>query len=145
MPRLTGELQRLSQCMRQYKNRLLAPYGIGTRSALILNFVDLIPECSQEMLAERLMLDKSTIARRLAVLEERGFLNRMPNPADRRGQLLRLTEKGQELLPVIREVNKKWFDFLTEGEDPEELEQMEATLTKLLRKAQEHLKGDEKP
>lgn len=145
MPRLTGELQRLSQCMRQYKNRLLAPYGIGTRSALILNFVDLIPECSQEMLAERLMLDKSTIARRLAVLEERGFLHRMPNPADRRGQLLRLTEKGQELLPVIREVNKKWFDFLTEGEDPKELEQMEATLTKLLHKAQEHLKGEEKP
>ena len=144
MPRLTGELQRLTQCMRQYKNKLLAPYEIGTRSAQILNFVDLIPECSQEMLAEKLMLDKSTIARRLAVLEERGFLLRMPNPADRRGQLLRLTEKGQELLPVIREVNKKWFDFLTEGEDPEELERMEATLTKLLHKAQEHLKGDEK-
>ena len=143
MPRLTGELQRLTMCMRQYKNKLLAPYGIGCRSAQILHYIELIPDCSQETLAEMLMLDKSTIARRLAMLEEKGFLLRTPNPADRRGQLLSLTPKGKELFPVIQDVNKKWFDFLTEGEDPEELERMENTLSKLLQKAQEYLKGDE--
>ena len=142
MPRLTGELQRLTQCMRQYKNKLLAPYGIGSRSAQILHYVELIPDCSQEMLADKLMLDKSTIARRLATLEEQGFLLRTPNPADRRGQLLRLTPKGKELLPVIQDVNRKWFDFLTKGEDQEELERMERTLAKLLQKAQDYLKGD---
>ena len=143
MPRLTGELQRLTMCMRQYKNKLLAPYGIGCRSAQILHYIELIPDCSQETLAEMLMLDKSTIARRLAMLEEKGFLLRTPNPADRRGQLLSLTPKGKELFPVIQDVNKKWFDFLTEGEDPEELDRMERTLAKLLQKAQDYLKGDE--
>ena len=143
MPRLTGELQRLAQCMLQYKKKLLAPHGIGPRSAQILNYVQMIPDCSQEVLADKLMLDKSTIARRLASLEERGFLIRTPNPADRRGQLLRLTEQGEALLPIIRDVNRKWFDFLTQGEDAAELEQMEATLTKLLRKAQDYLKEEE--
>ncbi len=143
MPRLTGELQRLTQCMRQYKNKLLAPYGIGCRTAQILQYIELIPDCSQETLAEKLLLDKSTIARRLAMLEERELILRTPNPADRRGQLLSLTPKGKQLLPVIQDVNRKWFDFLTEGEDPQELERMEQTLSKLLQKAQDYLKGDE--
>ena len=143
MPRLTGELQRLTRCMRQYKGKLLKPYGIGSRSAQLLQYVHLIPDCSQETLAEKLMLDKSTIARRLAMLEERELILRTPNPADRRGQLLSLTPKGKKLLPVIQDVNKQWFDFLTEGEDPQELERMEQTISKLLQKAQDYLKGDE--
>ena len=143
MPRLTGELQRLTRCMRQYKGKLLKPYGIGSRSAQLLHYIHLIPDCSQETLAERLILDKSTIARRLASLEERGFLERSPNPADRRGQIIRLTPKGEELLPVIREVNEKWYAFLTEGQSPEDLERMEKTLAAMLNRAEDYLKEDE--
>ena len=143
MPRLTGELQRLTQCMRQYKGKLLEPYGIGSRSAQLLQYIHLIPDCSQETLAERLLLDKSTIARRLAALEERGFLARTPNPADRRGQIIRLTEKGEALLPVIREVNEKWYAFLSVCQSPEDLERIERTLSAMLSRAEKYLKEDE--
>ncbi len=43
-------------------------------------------------------LDQSTISRHLRSLEERGLVERSPDPADRRAQLLSLTDDGEQLL-----------------------------------------------
>lgn len=48
-------------------------------------------------------LDPSTMSRRLASLDERGFIRRSQDPDDRRAQVLALTETGQEALRAERE------------------------------------------
>jgi DNA-binding MarR family transcriptional regulator len=53
-------------------------------------------------LAERTRMPLSTVLFRLKRLEERGHAERIPNPADRRSHLVRLTPAGQELLADAR-------------------------------------------
>ena len=49
-------------------------------------------------LAEVVRLDRSTVSRQLATLEQRGLVERRPDGHDRRSHLLALTEDGQQVL-----------------------------------------------
>ncbi len=53
-------------------------------------------------LAQAEGLDPSTMSRRLASLAERGLVERHPDPADRRAQVLGLTQAGLEALTQER-------------------------------------------
>lgn len=54
-------------------------------------------------LAARAGLRKQTIAYFVDYLEARGYLERLPDPADRRGKLIRPTERGKAVDRVARE------------------------------------------
>jgi DNA-binding MarR family transcriptional regulator len=56
---------------------------------------------TQQVLAERLRLDKSTTSRLITQLGERGWVERGPNPANRREVRLSLTPAGQGALESI--------------------------------------------
>jgi DNA-binding HxlR family transcriptional regulator len=43
----------------------------------------------------------NVLASRLALLEEQGILSKAPNPADRRTDFYKLTEKGLDLIPIL--------------------------------------------
>lgn len=49
-------------------------------------------------LAERLGLSRAGVSKTLAKLEKRGFITRVPNPADRRAALVTITEAGADAL-----------------------------------------------
>ena len=53
-------------------------------------------------LAERTQMPLSTVLFRLRRLEERGHVERIPNPDDRRSHLVRLTAAGERLLGEAR-------------------------------------------
>src|SRR5262245_59087479 len=53
-------------------------------------------------LAERTQMPLSTVLFRLRRLEERGHVERIPNPDDRRSYRVRLTRSGRELLAEAR-------------------------------------------
>lgn len=60
-------------------------------------------ECTRSRdLAEAEGLDPSTMSRRLASLAERGFVDRHPDPADRRAQVIGLTDPGREAMLAER-------------------------------------------
>ncbi|MBK8445487.1 MAG: MarR family transcriptional regulator [Micropruina sp.] len=46
-------------------------------------------------LAQQEGLDQSTLSRRIAALAERGYVRRQADPADRRAQLLEVTDQGR--------------------------------------------------
>ncbi len=48
-------------------------------------------------LAERLMLDNSTVTRQIKAMEKQRLLIKIPNPADRRSTLVQRTELGASL------------------------------------------------
>ena len=63
---------------------------------------------SQKALAEILEVDKSYMVTIIDYLSDKGYVIREKNPADRREQLIRLTDKAREdLVPI-----KKAFDEL---------------------------------
>ncbi|MCW2778144.1 MAG: transcriptional regulator, MarR family [Frankiales bacterium] len=53
-------------------------------------------------LADRLLLDLSTVSRQVPALERDGLLQREPDPCDRRASLLSLTDAGRAALAARR-------------------------------------------
>ena len=53
-------------------------------------------------LATRMRISKQAINYLLGDLEQRGYLQRRPDPDDRRSRRIALTDRGRALVPVIR-------------------------------------------
>jgi DNA-binding MarR family transcriptional regulator len=56
------------------------------------------------VLAERAQITKQSMAELVAHLERLGYVERVPDPEDRRAKLVRSTDKGEELYAIAREV-----------------------------------------
>jgi len=79
-----------------------------------LGWYDVLLELAREnvdglrpfLLEERLLLAQYNLSRVLDRLEEAGYVERLPHPEDRRGQIVRITPTGRELAkrmwPVYR-------------------------------------------
>jgi len=67
-------------------------------------------------LAAATQLSKQTLGSILDQLEQRGYVARGADPADARARLVRITDRGQELvelsLPVVREMEAAWVGHL---------------------------------
>jgi DNA-binding MarR family transcriptional regulator len=56
------------------------------------------------VLAERAQITKQAMAELVAHLERHGYVERVPDPADRRAKLVRATARGSEVYAIAREV-----------------------------------------
>jgi DNA-binding MarR family transcriptional regulator len=54
------------------------------------------------VLADRAHLTKQAMAQLVAHLEQHGYVERIPDPADRRAKLVRTTARGREVYAVVR-------------------------------------------
>jgi DNA-binding MarR family transcriptional regulator len=55
------------------------------------------------VLAERAQMTKQAMAELVAHLEAHGYVERVPDPGDRRAKLVRTTPRGREVFAVVRE------------------------------------------
>ena len=83
-------------------------------------------------LAELARVRKQTMAQAVEQLERMGYIERRPNPRDRRSQLVFLTERGASVKPVTHataaRVEERWAQLTS----PEDLEALRASLLHLL-------------
>jgi DNA-binding MarR family transcriptional regulator len=54
------------------------------------------------VLAERAQVSKQAMAQLVAHLEEHGYVERVPDPHDRRATLVQATERGREVFAIAR-------------------------------------------
>ena len=87
--------------------------------------------CSQEQLSHRLRMDKGAVARTVHALEEDGYVQRLPDPADRRRVILSLTERGKEQYRTIVRISDEWEDVLLQDLSPEERQELRRLLVKI--------------
>lgn len=66
------------------------------------------PNCSQDDLVKMSGQSKANIAYILKKFEDEGYVKREVNPKNRRKYMLNTTEKGSELVPMIRQISKEW-------------------------------------
>jgi DNA-binding MarR family transcriptional regulator len=90
---------------------------------------------SPSQLGRGLMLSSAGITSRLDRLQRRGLIARLPDPTDRRGVLVELTEDGQRVGAAAVADGAAALDRALAGLEPEEVE----TLARLLRKLQARL------
>ena len=110
---IVGYIARLERQRRHYLDEHLHDYKLHGSMFLIILFLDRNPGSSQDNLCEYLLIDKSGVARKCRRLEDFGYIKREQSPDDRRQNSLFLTDNGQRLLPVIRELLSKWREIVT--------------------------------
>lgn len=79
-------------------SRALAPYGIDGRELTVLMTLAAGEPASQQEAARRLGVDRTTMVALLDVLETKGLVVRRPDAADRRRNIVELTERGEQAL-----------------------------------------------
>lgn len=110
---------------------LLRPYNL-TASELPFYMTLLQGDgLTQEQLTVRVCVDKAATARAVKSLEHKGLLTRRQDPADRRQNLVFLTQLARDLEDTVRGALLQFNLQLTQGIDPQALEQAQAVLENL--------------
>jgi len=86
---------------RALRKRAVAGGEIGLGEIGILKAVAAHERARPSTIAETLGLDLSVVSRRLPTLEAAGLIERIPDPADRRAQVIALTAAGTEQLARV--------------------------------------------
>ena len=86
----------------------------------------------QHVLADRLGFQRSHLGGYLDLIEERGLVHRTRDPADRRRQLVGLTEEGTRLQRTLWQVAEESQDSFLACFTPAERETLTALLLRLL-------------
>ena len=135
MSKINRDITALFRCGATYRNEKLAPLGLKAAYTGYLLRISANPGISQDKLAQSMFLNKSSVARQAAALEENGFIIRKPSPSDKRVMELYPTEKTLEVLPQIRQVLQEWEHTMTDDLTPEEVETLSRILAKMKEKA----------
>ncbi len=101
------------------------------------------PGRSQEELAKELCINKSTVARNLNALEEKGYITRTPLQSDKRQFSVHPTEKMLAALPEIKSVSAEWMALLSEGISEDELLVFDSVLKRMEAKARDIIEKQE--
>lgn len=108
MPALMYHITHIARCATQYRSEQMAPLGLKACHASYLSAICRCPGITQDQLARRIHINKSNVARQLAVLEEDGFVERRPSPEDKRATLVYPTQKALEVMPEIHRIFRDW-------------------------------------
>lgn len=129
----------ISRCGVQYRSDYLAPMGLKSIHASYLTEVCANPGISQDKLARLICINKSNVARQVAVLEEDGFIIRTPSAADKRVIELYPTQKTLDLLPQITDMLMRWETCITKDLSDEEKELLSSLLRKMSDRATRYM------
>ncbi|MGW0551731.1 MarR family winged helix-turn-helix transcriptional regulator [Streptomyces altiplanensis] len=81
----------------------ILPAHCPAGSAAVLTLLDHHGEMRMSRLAELLAVDMSVTSRHVAHVAERGWVDRAPDPCDKRSRILRLNPAGRALLEELSE------------------------------------------
>lgn len=106
LPALAGRLGYLMKHAHQRLSDLtgsaLAPFGISGRECAVLIAIDDRVPLSQQEVARRLGVDRTTMVALIDDLENKGLVQRRQDPRDRRKNVVVLTNAGHAILSRAR-------------------------------------------
>ena len=135
MSQIIRDITEIARCGTQYRTEALAPMGLKACHASYLTEICAHPGISQDQLAGRICINKSNVARQAAVLEEEGFIKRIPSTTDKRIMELHPTQKTLDLMPQISPILRRWENYLTTELTDEEVEVLLKLLIRMREKA----------
>jgi DNA-binding MarR family transcriptional regulator len=98
----------------------LAPFGISGRELAVLLAIDDRASQSQQEVARRMAVDRTTMVALIDDLEHKGLVRRQPDPDDRRKNVVVLTDAGRTTLrqatAATREAERRLLGSLSDDE-----------------------------
>jgi DNA-binding MarR family transcriptional regulator len=132
---VTGRLARIGPHLARRQEAVLERFGlnrgeVGALSALRLSGP--AHQLSPTRLGKGLMLSSAGVTSRIDRLERRGLVRRLPDPDDRRGVIIELTDLGVETVDEAVRAIAASDRELVERLDDDEIRTLEELLRKLL-------------
>src|SRR2546429_47541 len=132
---VTGRISRIAARLAQRQDEIFARYGlnrgdVGVLSALVMARPP--HTLSPTQLFRGLMLSSAGMTKRLDRLESRGLVKRRPDPKDRRGVTIQLSESGRRLVAKAVAENTKTEAEILKGLSPKERRFLADSLRALL-------------
>lgn len=137
MPKFMKMLNNISRSQSIYRNSKVSATDLQPSQYAFILAVCRDSGRSQEEIAKELCINKSTAARNINALEEKGYVIRKSIPTDKRQFSVYPTEKAMYILPQIKKASVDWMQLLSEGISEEELKIFDSVLMRMQDKARE--------
>jgi len=132
---VTGRLSRLGQHLADRDDAVFGRFGIARGEVGLLSALRVAGPAhrlSPTQLGRGLMLSSAGVTSRLDRLERRGLIARLPDPADRRGIIVELTDEGLRLVDDAVAAKTHADRQLLARLDATDVEALQGLLRKLL-------------
>lgn len=131
MSKFMKMLNNISRSQAIYRNAKISANDLQSGHYAFVLAICREPGRSQEDLAQELCVNKSTVARNINYLEEKGYILRNPLPNDKRQFSVFPTEKMLTVLPDIKKASDEWMSLLSEGIPQKELDIFNSVLKRM--------------
>jgi DNA-binding MarR family transcriptional regulator len=101
-PDLAEMLAELARKTVAAEQPVLAAHGLSMWGYIVLSALDRSPIRTQTALAQAIGADKTRIIPTLDELQQQGYIERVPDPDDRRARLLEITESGRSIKNTVQ-------------------------------------------
>ena len=93
-------------------NEQLKPFGLSAGQFPVMICLIKKQNVMQDTLVRHFRIDKGSIARAVTKLETAGYVRRITDPYNRRAVRLFLTEKGEQIAPEIKRIDREWEESM---------------------------------
>ncbi len=90
----------------------------------------------QEDMAALMSVDKAVVARTIKLLEAKGLVRRVQGQRDKREKCIYVTDAGKAQEVFLRDIVRRWIDYLTEGLDAAAFKALLQSFSQLAARAQ---------
>jgi len=112
-------------------DQVLAPFGISAGELAVLLLIDAHEPGSQQQIARRLGIDRTSMVELVDDLEAKQLVARRPDTTDRRRKLVELTAKGRTTLRRATSASDQAEQQLLAGLDEDEADQLRSLLRRI--------------
>lgn len=124
-----------ARCAMRYREEQLKSEGLTGIQCNYLLCVVKTPGVSQDALCKQLYVNKSSVARQLATLEQGGYITKTADESDRRAVKVYPTKKAHDVLPKIKAVLKSWRELVFDDLNEDEAAQLSRLLERVMHNA----------
>jgi DNA-binding MarR family transcriptional regulator len=133
--RLAYLFKHAERLMSELHVEALAPFDIHARDLGVLLAIDSTEPASQQQIAQRMGVDRTTMVAIIDALEAKGIIARHPDPEDRRRNVVELTPTGQDILRQAITASDAAEAELLAPLSPEESQQIRELLARVVARA----------
>src|SRR6266567_7339287 len=114
----------ITRARRHDRVRTVAAVPLDRAAAMVLGQLAEAGPVRSGELAARLEVEAPHVTRQVQRLQQAGYVDRVPDPDDRRAQLIRLTAAGRQATDRVREVGVRAMQAALAQWEPRELHQL---------------------
>ncbi len=129
------------RCAMRFRENELADTGLAGCQTPYLTALYRHPGISQEEMARELNVNKSSVTRQLAILEEKGYVRREPSATDKRIMLVYPTDQALDVKARLFSCYRDWNAYLTQDFTDEEQELLSRLMVRIASRAEDYVKG----